>query len=84
MREALALGGSTGGGIEPAGVERQCHGVALEECRASRTRPAAREGELRLGRIDTLHLSRRATLDKQLGERPVAATHVDPALTRSG
>ena len=42
-------------------------------------RPAV---ELRLGRIDTLHLRGLAALDEQLGEGPIAATHVDPSLAR--
>jgi hypothetical protein len=37
---------------------------------------------LRLGRINSLRFPGLAALNEQLGERPVAATHVDPLLAR--
>jgi len=71
-------------GIEPVGFEGQHHGVPLQKYRACCPWPGAREGELRLGRIDALRFDRRAALDELLGESPVAAAHVDPPLARGG
>jgi hypothetical protein len=67
------------GGIEPVAVEGQCHGVALEKCRAARRRPRAGKSELCFGRIDPLRFGRRASLDEQLGESAIAAADIDPS-----
>src|SRR5580704_7890270 len=56
----------------------------LQKHRARCSWPSAREGELRLRRIDSLRFGRCAALDELLGKSPVAAAHVDPPLARSG
>src|SRR5262249_10923002 len=69
------------GGVEPIIGERKCHRIAFLKYCPSCTRPLAREGELRTGWIDAVHLARRKALDQQLGERAAAASDIDPAQT---
>jgi hypothetical protein len=65
--------------IEAAIREGQSHGVALLELGDVGGVSRAGVGELRLGRVDALHLGRRAAVDQQLGERAIAAADIDPA-----
>lgn len=71
------------GGIEPVLGKRKRRCVALVKRCATRRGPGAREGELRLGRINSLNFGRRASLDQQLCEGTVAATDIDPSQARA-
>ena len=70
-------------GIEPVLGKRKRHRVALVKRCATRRGSGAREGELRLGRINSLNFGRRASLDEQLREGTVAATDIDPSQARA-
>src|SRR5579859_6971989 len=67
--------------IEPPRIEGQRHGIPLHEYRAVCPRPCARECKLALRWIDTSDFDRRAAPHELLGESPIAAAHVEPALT---
>jgi hypothetical protein len=67
------------GGIETVAAVGEGHGIALAEKRDVPRGPCAGIGKLRLGRIDAVHLDRRAALDQKLGEDAGAAADVEPA-----
>jgi hypothetical protein len=52
------------GRIETVLIEGQRHGIALEEYRIRRSRSRSGKRKLSFGRINPLHLGRRASLDE--------------------
>ncbi len=70
------------GCIEPAGRKRKGHRRRPGETRPRATSSGAGESELPLRRVNALNLRRRASLDQQLREGPVAAADVDPSQAR--
>ena len=66
------------GGIEPLPFKRQCHCVTLNKHRAGQTRPHSGNRQLRVARIDALHLNWRASLGNQVCEGARSTSNIEP------